>query len=432
MSYEESEHKLSERTEKYEKKVKQLISDYDGLKEEFDELNKKYKKLLLSKENLKTEHEVLMTKYENAINEKDEKLSSQKKLIAKYKERDITQVQIKKVNNEDIFRMKPKKTKGSYINVEHLKCEFQECNATNVDLIKCNVCSKWICEECNDVPVNKLKPIYNKCKTLYFICKGCDDDIHSETSTSKDSSYFSEKEQTQMKQGEVTESIKYFEATLDKKIMKLGSKLETLIDEKLNTLIMPNNINNEPKVTTTVIKDDKTYSEMLKRSKREPNLKQILQETRNEEKAEEREQERRSKNVIIHGLEERGEHNDEIKYNDKIIIFSILEKVGVATQPESIIRLGKPGENKKRTLKIAMTAIEEKENFMQNLNRLKGSENEFGKISVTADYTTRERDLIKIWIQKAEEKSRDDSEKFYRVRGDPKQGLRLVSFARVN
>ena len=79
-----------------------------------------------------------------------------------------------------------------------------------------------------------------------------------------------------------------------------------------------------------------------------------------------------------------------------------------------------------------MTTNEEKEHFMRNLNRLKGSEKEFGKISVTADYTRRERDLIKIWVKKAEEKSQDDSEKLYRVRGDPKQGLRLVSFARVN
>ena len=142
--------------------------------------------------------------------------------------------------------------------------------------------------------------------------------------------------------------------------MQLGSKLESLIDEKLNAIIMSNNINNEPKVTTTVIQDDKKYSEVLKR--KEPELNQILQEKRNEEKAEEREQEKRSKNIIIHGLEEKGEHNDEIKNNDKIIIFRILEKVGVANQPESITRLGKPNENKKRPFKIVMTA-NDKEKF---------------------------------------------------------------------
>ena len=30
-------------------------------------------------------------------------------------------------------------------------------------------------QECNDVSVSKLKPLMSKCKTLYFICKGCNE-----------------------------------------------------------------------------------------------------------------------------------------------------------------------------------------------------------------------------------------------------------------
>ena len=67
---------------------------------------------------------------------------------------------------------------------------------------------------------------------------------------------------------------------------------------------------------------------------------------------------------------------------------------------------------------------------MANLNRLKGTEDEFGRISVTDDYTNNEREEIKAWTQKAQEKSAQDQERVYKVRGDPKNGLRLVSFTR--
>ena len=65
-----------------------------------------------------------------------------------------------------MFRIKPKKSgkKGnttSLTTVDSLKCEFTECDIDNVDLIKCNVCEKGVCEDCNDVPVAKLKSIIN-------------------------------------------------------------------------------------------------------------------------------------------------------------------------------------------------------------------------------------------------------------------------------
>ena len=49
--------------------------------------------------------------------------------------------------------------------------------------------------------------------------------------------------------------------------------------------------------------------------------------------------------------------------------------------------------------------IGKSENDHYILKRLKGTENELGKISITDDYTNGERDLIKIWVKKAAEKS---------------------------
>ena len=59
-----------------------------------------------------------------------------------------------------------------------------------------------------------------------------------------------------------------------------------------------------------------------------------------------------------------------------------------------------------------MTSNKDQETLIDNLKRLKNIENEFGKIRVTDDYTSGERERK-------------------RVRGDPRNGLGLVSFTRL-
>ena len=79
-------------------------------------------------------------------------------------------------------------------------------------------------------------------------------------------------------------------------------------------------------------------------------------------------------------------------------------------------------------MNIKLLLIIYTEYVRRNLKRLKNTENKFGKIRVTNDDTSGEREQIKNWVKKAEEKSSGDS--IYRVRGDPKNGLRLVAFIR--
>ena len=42
-------------------------------------------------------------------------------------------------------------------------------------MIRCNICLKFVCEECNGVQVAKLKAIMEKYNNIYFICKCCND-----------------------------------------------------------------------------------------------------------------------------------------------------------------------------------------------------------------------------------------------------------------
>ena len=152
-----------------------------------------------------------------------------------------------------------------------------------------------------------------------------------------------------------------------------------------------------------------------------------MKEARNEEKLEAREREQRSNNFIIHGAEEVGDSAAEKMKNDKEYILDILEQIGLANiKPKYMMRLGKVSENKGRTIKVEMKSKEDKDKVMSNLKFLKGTEDYFGKIRITDDYTRNERDMIRDMVNKAEAKSEEDPNNTYRVRGDPKNGLRLI------
>ena len=68
----------------------------------------------------------------------------------------------------------------------------------------------------------------------------------------------------------------------------------------------------------------------------------------------------------------------------------ILEMLGVSNNPKSVSRLGQPTATKCRPLKLVMKTKEDKDKAMGNLKRLKGTEEDYGKISVTDDYTSSE------------------------------------------
>ena len=81
-------------------------------------------------------------------------------------------------------------------------------------------------------------------------------------------------------------------------------------------------------------------------------------------------------------------------------------------------------------MKIVTNTKQDNERVMANLKKLKDTEEEFGKIRITDDYKNAEREQIRMWVKKAEENNSADTKRVYTVRGDPKNGLCLVSFLR--
>ena len=325
-----------------------------------------------------------------------------------------------KVKSDDnIIRLKPKAKKTRTTNDgEILKCEYGSCGNENVDLIKCNMCDKWVCEDCNDVQVAKLKPIVNKCKTIHFLCKTCDEKIGCSVADLGD---------VQIQPAEESTLLTSMKNMLDKKVAQIETKFEKVIDKKLGekmSVIQSLNEKIENNMETTVT-ENPSYAKVLQVP---AEVRKIMEEARNDAKVERVEQEKRSQNFIIHGAEEVGDNADDINKNDAQYIQDILRKLTVSAEPESITRLGQPNDRKMRTLKIVMKSCEDKELVMGNLRKLKGTEEVFGKISVTHDYSNTDREKIKEFATKARLQGQQDPTRIYKVRGDPKNGLRIISY----
>ena len=73
-----------------------------------------------------------------------------------------------------------------------------------------------------------------------------------------------------------------------------------------------------------------------------------------------------------------------MKKQDKQYINEILEHLGVKKEPAIILRLGDSKKSTRRPIKITMKTKEDKEKVMERC--LKGTEEYFGKISVTDDW----------------------------------------------
>ena len=227
--------------------------------------------------------------------------------------------------------------------------------------------------------------------------------------------------------GQMMKSIQHM---MERKMTEMESKIETIVEnkmgEKMSIVTGISETNNDQGSSWKTVNRN-NYASVASGPK---DFRIILQEAENEKLVEGGEKEKRANNFIVHGLQETGEQSEQVKINDVQTITKLLEVVGVGGGFESCTRLGKNELNKKRTLKVVMKTKQGKNDVLKNLRELKGSEKIFGKISVTDDYTANEKEQIKRYVEEAKAKSTIDVKNVWRVRGDPKNGLKLVSFPR--
>ena len=127
---------------------------------------------------------------------------------------------------------------------------------------------------------------------------------------------------------------------------------------------------------------------------------------------------------------EEQDNNMDLKGHDEKFITAFLDTIVLTLKSKQIIRLGKPNEDKKIPIKFVMSNAAEKDNIMARLVNLKYVEDIYRKLSGRDDYTIEERNQINEWVKEAEQKNRDENTHAWKVRGSPKNDLRLVKTTR--
>ena len=77
-------------------------------------------------------------------------------------------------------------------------------------------------------------------------------------------------------------------------------------------------------------------------------------------------------------------------------------------------------------VKLIMENDDDKNTIMSRLGNLRNAEEIYRKLSVRDDYTMEERDMVREWVKKAAEKNAAEKTQDWKVRGTPKNGLRLL------
>ena len=145
-----------------------------------------------------------------------------------------------------------------------------------------------------------------------------------------------------------------------------------------------------------------------------------------EELLEEKDKNERASNIIIHGRKEVADHKE-----DELFVQQLVSTCGKnVSLLESITRLGRQTEHKKRPIKVTFRSIQAKQEVMKNLRNLKGKE-EFKGLNIREDYTIAERNIIKDFVIKARKKNNTEGERskfVWKVRGNVRSGLFLKRF----
>ncbi|XP_066917487.1 uncharacterized protein [Clytia hemisphaerica] len=109
-------------------------------------------------------------------------------------------------------------------------------------------------------------------------------------------------------------------------------------------------------------------------------------------------------NIIIHGVNQ--SEND----SEKDYVNELLQDVNIMTQPTYVSRIGKS--QGARPIKVIFTDAHEKYKFVKRLTELKNHQ-KYSKISITDDMTKMERNLVKEWKKKADERNQTESHNDY-------------------
>ena len=195
---------------------------------------------------------------------------------------------------------------------------------------------------------------------------------------------------------------------------KFEKKLESFRDQMTNAI--KNSCSNAIKSYAAVAKPDVIASDKSA-AETVNDLQKAIKSARGEEIAEEMNQKRRSRNLIIHGI---GEDVSDIKKWSTDLVDDLHVQVPI----KWVSRIGTKTDGKTRPLLLGLPNEDEKEKILGNLTSLKGIEKYKG-ISIMEDLTPDQRKTIKELSSEAKKLNTKETSASWRVRGSSKNGFFL-------
>lgn len=233
--WQDSENKLAQKTERFQKRVIQLVNEQETLQEKLNNIanNHEAKVKAIEKEPAPSMHSSLTTIASNNDSDRD---------VLSFREPNVVQSRQISFSKEprskeirDPFVLTQRKRRGSLFGAKATdkdtkRCEYPSCNSKSVDLILCSQCQKYVCEDCNDVSILKLKILMDKCPTIYFICRKCNQ-AKLDGSEGLSPKFASS---STIDENEIINSLR---KSLEKEIRNLEYKFERLIDQLVDKRI---------------------------------------------------------------------------------------------------------------------------------------------------------------------------------------------------
>ena len=211
---------------------------------------------------------------------------------------------------------------------------------------------------------------------------------------------------------------------VNRRFDKIEENIDRIISRKLEEKVFESTVTK----LTDAVEQNRSYASSLRANPEVVNnFESIIRSTKNNELIQEKEREKRA---AIYGINEESDEQRDLKEHDNNFIYSFLDVIGISLRPNQIIRLGKVSETGKRPVKIVMNNSADKDSIMARLGNLKNAEPIYKSLSVRDDYTIEERELIKEWVMKADNKNKENNTQAWKVRGTPKNGLRLVKITK--
>ena len=244
-------------------------------------------------------------------------------------------------------------------------------------------------EELKDLVPIQQKPLISKSKEVDRLrreIKGCEallkqNKENEETMKEciKSQNLELENLRKQLGAGSITKTLKYIEDKFEKELECLKECLLATTNESKLISYADKMRSNEPNKEDHIPKSECN----------------ALKEAINDVKREDIDKQRRSSNVIIHGIEEKAPGMDEKKW-----VENLCGDLHVRVQVKRISRIGTVG--KKRPLMVVLKNENEKIKIISNL-RIKGLE-QYRGIRITEDLTPEERNVIKELSEEAKTK----------------------------